>query len=77
VRHRLRSHGDAIEREAARLLLELIRHLHVAAERTDCVQIEADLPSAAFDRLCVWGAAVEDCEDEEDATNEDGEAHAI
>lgn len=63
-------------REAARILALLIPMAHAAADDGPIVRLQVELPIEAFDRLCVWGAALEDLEpngdDEADGIADDG-----
>jgi hypothetical protein len=52
-------------REAARILEKLTAALHVVSEGDHLVDLALTVPVATFDRLCLWGAASEDLEDDE------------
>jgi hypothetical protein len=63
-------HPQAIAHEAARILSAVLDFVHVVGEHRGMVSVTADLPADLFDRMTVWGVAVEDFEDQGDA--EDG-----
>ena len=66
----LEERAEVIRREAARILCELAGSIHVSKKHRGGVVLEADVPEILFDRLCLWGTAAEDLEDDGDA--EDG-----
>lgn len=60
----------SVVREASRILAMLVEHMHAEESGDRLVRIEANIPLAVFDRMCVWGAAIADAEDDDPA--EDG-----
>ena len=64
---------DAIAREAACILRLLIEGTSLVAERGGFVELEAKVSMQLFDRLCVWGTEIEDCE-EDDPPEDSGDA---
>lgn len=66
---------DALAREAVRILADLCENFHVKGDPGELVHIEADVPLHVFDRMCVWGAAASDFEDD-DPIEDNGDVEA-
>jgi hypothetical protein len=62
----------AVNREAAGILLRLINRINVVDVTEHRAKIEAELPLALLERLCVWGSPFEDLEPE--PWEDDGDA---
>jgi hypothetical protein len=73
------SREGPIEREAARILSRLICALHATEIGERTVKFEGSISSETYDRLCVWGSASEDFEQDdfpEDDADREAELHA-
>ena len=51
----------------------LIEGIGVVGEDRTLIHIEVRIPIQLFDRLCVWGTEIEDCE-EDDPPEDSGDA---
>lgn len=63
-------------REGARLLHEVVNGLHVV-ETANQIRIESILSLETFDRLCMWQAQCENCEDIHEAEEVDNDLVGI
>lgn len=65
--------AEAISREGARILAEMIFHMDLKSQNGRSVTIEIMASAELFDRLCVWGAAFENDEIDEELDCADSE----